>query len=51
MGDSAGGNLAISTAMRANSYGLRPPDGIVAAYPVTYVKYAGRLFMDTLSII
>ena len=41
MGDSAGGNLAIATAMRANSYGLRPPDGILAAYPVTYVKYAG----------
>ena len=41
VGDSAGGNLAISTAMRAQSYGLRSPDGVLAAYPVTYVKYAG----------
>ena len=48
MGDSAGGNLAISTAMRANSYGLRPPDGIVAAYPVTYVKYAGVFYSQLL---
>ncbi|XP_033099091.1 hormone-sensitive lipase-like [Anneissia japonica] len=33
VGDSAGGNLAISVAMRAASYGIRVPDGIVAAYP------------------
>ncbi|KAL5253883.1 hypothetical protein ACHWQZ_G013595 [Mnemiopsis leidyi] len=53
VGDSAGGNLAISTAMRANSYGLRPPDGIVAAYPVTYVKYAGSVsrLLSTLDIL
>ncbi|XP_071957672.1 hormone-sensitive lipase-like [Antedon mediterranea] len=31
-GDSAGGNLAISVAMRAASYGIRAPDGVVAAY-------------------
>ncbi|XP_063682103.1 uncharacterized protein LOC134816972 isoform X2 [Bolinopsis microptera] len=53
MGDSAGGNLAIATAMRANSYGLRPPDGILAAYPVTYVKYAGSVsrLLSTLDIL
>ncbi|XP_005093044.1 hormone-sensitive lipase [Aplysia californica] len=39
VGDSAGGNLAISTAMRAASFGIRRPDGIVAAYPCTLIKY------------
>uniref|UniRef100_A0A674BJC0 Lipase E, hormone sensitive type n=1 Tax=Salmo trutta TaxID=8032 RepID=A0A674BJC0_SALTR len=32
-GDSAGGNLCITTSMRAASHGVRMPDGIVAAYP------------------
>ncbi|RUS86042.1 hypothetical protein EGW08_006196, partial [Elysia chlorotica] len=39
VGDSAGGNLAISTAMRAASFGIRPPDGAVLVYPCTVVKY------------
>ncbi|XP_066575444.1 hormone-sensitive lipase isoform X2 [Amia ocellicauda] len=34
-GDSAGGNLCITVAMRAASLGVRPPDGIMAAYPAT----------------
>ncbi|GFN86128.1 hormone-sensitive lipase [Plakobranchus ocellatus] len=38
-GDSAGGNLAISTAMRAASFGIRAPDGLVVVYPCTVVKY------------
>ncbi|BFZ14026.1 hypothetical protein BsWGS_17065 [Bradybaena similaris] len=39
VGDSAGGNLAISTAMRAVSFGIRAPDGILAVYPCTVVRY------------
>ncbi|GFR88337.1 hormone-sensitive lipase [Elysia marginata] len=39
VGDSAGGNLAISTAMRAASFGIRAPDGAVLVYPCTVVKY------------
>ena len=46
MGDSAGGNLAITTALRANSYGLRGPDAILSVYPVTYVKYAGNFIIN-----
>uniref|UniRef100_A0A3Q1B722 Hormone-sensitive lipase n=1 Tax=Amphiprion ocellaris TaxID=80972 RepID=A0A3Q1B722_AMPOC len=34
-GDSAGGNLSITTSMRAAAFGVRMPDGIVAAYPAT----------------
>ncbi|XP_070407234.1 hormone-sensitive lipase isoform X3 [Nothobranchius furzeri] len=34
-GDSAGGNLSVTTAMRAAAFGVRMPDGIVAAYPAT----------------
>ncbi|XP_061109842.1 hormone-sensitive lipase-like isoform X1 [Conger conger] len=34
-GDSAGGNLCITVAMRAMSQGVRVPDGIMAAYPAT----------------
>ncbi|KAM7383211.1 hypothetical protein PAMP_002882 [Pampus punctatissimus] len=34
-GDSAGGNLCITTSMRAAAFGVRMPDGIVAAYPAT----------------
>ncbi|XP_061771032.1 hormone-sensitive lipase isoform X1 [Nerophis ophidion] len=34
-GDSAGGNLCVTTSLRAAAYGVRMPDGIVAAYPAT----------------
>ena len=34
-GDSAGGNLCVTTCMRAAAFGVRMPDGIVAAYPAT----------------
>ncbi|XP_059176328.1 uncharacterized protein LOC131956011 isoform X2 [Physella acuta] len=39
VGDSAGGNLAISTAMRAASFGIRTPDGVICVYPCTVVRY------------
>ncbi|CAL1531773.1 unnamed protein product, partial [Lymnaea stagnalis] len=39
VGDSAGGNLAIATAMRAASFGIRPPDAVVGVYPCTVVRY------------
>nr|XP_057909214.1 hormone-sensitive lipase isoform X2 [Doryrhamphus excisus] len=35
VGDSAGGNLCVTTSLRAAAYGVRMPDGIVAAYPAT----------------
>ncbi|XP_034029902.1 LOW QUALITY PROTEIN: hormone-sensitive lipase [Thalassophryne amazonica] len=35
VGDSAGGNLSVTTSMRAAAYGVRMPDGIVAVYPAT----------------
>ncbi|XP_029927407.1 hormone-sensitive lipase isoform X3 [Myripristis murdjan] len=35
VGDSAGGNLCVTTSMRAAAHGVRMPDGIVAAYPAT----------------
>lgn len=35
VGDSAGGNLCLTTSMRLAAYGVRMPDGIVAAYPAT----------------
>ncbi|ESO99938.1 hypothetical protein LOTGIDRAFT_113239 [Lottia gigantea] len=38
-GDSAGGNLMISTAMRAASFGIRPPDGLLTVYPVVLARY------------
>uniref|UniRef100_A0A8C8DQC0 Hormone-sensitive lipase n=1 Tax=Oryzias sinensis TaxID=183150 RepID=A0A8C8DQC0_9TELE len=34
-GDSAGGNLCVTTCMRAAAFGVRMPDGVVAAYPAT----------------
>lgn len=34
-GDSAGGNLCVTTSLRAAAFGVRMPDGIVAAYPAT----------------
>ncbi|XP_030068553.1 hormone-sensitive lipase isoform X1 [Microcaecilia unicolor] len=37
-GDSAGGNLCITVSMRAASYGIRMPDGIMAAYPATLLQ-------------
>ncbi|XP_072325167.1 hormone-sensitive lipase isoform X4 [Scyliorhinus torazame] len=37
-GDSAGGNLCITVTMRAVSYGIRLPDGIMAAYPATLLQ-------------
>lgn len=37
-GDSAGGNLCITVSMRAAAYGVRIPDGIMAAYPVTLLQ-------------
>ncbi|XP_029432645.1 hormone-sensitive lipase isoform X2 [Rhinatrema bivittatum] len=37
-GDSAGGNLCITVSMRAAAYGIRMPDGIMAAYPVTLLQ-------------
>ena len=39
VGDSAGGNLATAVAMRASSYGIRPPDGIVPIYTPFRVHY------------
>lgn len=39
VGDSAGGNLVISTAMRAASFGIRRPEGVVSIYGVTMVSY------------
>ncbi|XP_077312729.1 hormone-sensitive lipase isoform X2 [Lithobates pipiens] len=37
-GDSAGGNLCITVAMRAASVGVRLPDGIMVAYPATLLQ-------------
>ncbi|XP_051920988.1 hormone-sensitive lipase isoform X3 [Hippocampus zosterae] len=34
-GDSAGGNLCVTTSMRAAAYGVRMPDGLLAIYPAT----------------
>ncbi|XP_077454789.1 hormone-sensitive lipase isoform X2 [Stigmatopora argus] len=34
-GDSAGGNLCVTTSLRAAAYGVRMPDGLVATYPAT----------------
>ncbi|KAJ1133164.1 hypothetical protein NDU88_011461 [Pleurodeles waltl] len=37
-GDSAGGNLCITVSMRAASFGIKMPDGIMAAYPATLLQ-------------
>ncbi|KAM3922497.1 hormone-sensitive lipase isoform 2-T2 [Leptodactylus fuscus] len=37
-GDSAGGNLCITVALRAASVGIRLPDGIMVAYPATLLQ-------------
>uniref|UniRef100_A0AAZ3PRZ8 Hormone-sensitive lipase n=1 Tax=Oncorhynchus tshawytscha TaxID=74940 RepID=A0AAZ3PRZ8_ONCTS len=48
-GDSAGGNLCITTSMRAASHGVRMPDGIVAAYPaILLTAYASPSRLLTL---
>lgn len=39
-GDSAGGNLAISTAMLVHELGFRGPDGICVGYPALYLNVA-----------
>lgn len=39
-GDSAGGNLAIATALKVAELGMRGPDGICVAYPALYVSLA-----------
>ncbi|XP_074075467.1 hormone-sensitive lipase isoform X2 [Macrotis lagotis] len=37
-GDSAGGNLCFTVSLRAAAYGVRMPDGIMAAYPATLLQ-------------
>ncbi|XP_068097615.1 hormone-sensitive lipase isoform X2 [Hyperolius riggenbachi] len=37
-GDSAGGNLCITVALRAASVGIRLPDGLMVAYPATLLQ-------------
>ena len=39
-GDSAGGNLAVAVCLKAVLQGVRPPAGVVCAYPVLNVKLA-----------
>lgn len=39
-GDSAGGNLAVATALLIAELGLRSPDGICVGYPALYVNVA-----------
>ncbi|XP_013364131.1 PREDICTED: hormone-sensitive lipase isoform X2 [Chinchilla lanigera] len=39
-GDSAGGNLCFTVSLRAAAYGVRVPDGIMAAYPATMLQTA-----------
>ncbi|XP_078482715.1 hormone-sensitive lipase [Ciona intestinalis] len=39
-GDSAGGNLVLSVAMRAAQYGIRVPNTVVAMYPACIVRYS-----------
>ncbi|XP_030875148.1 hormone-sensitive lipase isoform X2 [Leptonychotes weddellii] len=38
LGDSAGGNLCFTVSLRAAAYGVRVPDGIMAAYPATMLQ-------------
>ena len=40
VGDSAGANLAVSTALRAIHRGVRPPDGVLSIYGSFHVRYA-----------
>jgi len=40
VGDSAGGNLILSVALRAGLTGIRVPDSIVAIYPACIVRYS-----------
>lgn len=40
VGDSAGANLAVSTALRAVHRGVRPPDGVLSIYGSFHVRYA-----------
>ena len=50
-GESAGGNLAVATAMRARDEGIRVPDAIVSVYPIadgdvqsaSYDRYANAM--------
>ncbi|XP_045298173.1 hormone-sensitive lipase isoform X2 [Leopardus geoffroyi] len=37
-GDSAGGNLCFTMSLRAAAFGVRVPDGIMAAYPATMLQ-------------
>ncbi|XP_037372586.1 hormone-sensitive lipase [Talpa occidentalis] len=37
-GDSAGGNLCLTVSLRAAAYGVRMPDGVMAAYPATMLQ-------------
>ncbi|XP_046540034.1 hormone-sensitive lipase isoform X4 [Equus quagga] len=37
-GDSAGGNLCFTVSLQAAAYGVRVPDGIMAAYPATMLQ-------------
>ncbi|XP_063167929.1 hormone-sensitive lipase isoform X2 [Candoia aspera] len=39
-GDSAGGNLCITVSLRAAAFGIKMPDGIMAAYPATLMQAA-----------
>jgi hypothetical protein len=40
VGDSAGATLAVATALRAISFGVRVPDGVLSIYGCLLVKYA-----------
>ncbi|XP_077975941.1 hormone-sensitive lipase-like isoform X1 [Styela clava] len=39
-GDSAGGNLVLSVAMRAAAYGIKIPDAMLVMYPSAVVRYS-----------
>ena len=39
-GDSAGGNLVLSVALRAGMYGIKMPNSIVSMYPACVVRYS-----------
>ena len=40
VGDSAGATLAVSTVLRALSYDVRLPDGVLSVYGCMLIKYA-----------
>ena len=40
VGDSAGGNLILSVALRAGQCGIRIPDCLVAIYPACIIRYS-----------